>query len=103
MDEWIAVGAMSSVALGQVLGFEIEGRQLAVYNVDGKVYATDDECTHGYALLSEGSLERECIECPLHGGCFNVTTGKALELPADEDLRTYPVRIVGTTIEIKLR
>jgi len=71
--------------------------------VDGKFYATDDTCTHEDASLSTGFLKGDIVKCPLHGSRFNVCTGKALEEPAEEDLRTYPVRLEGGRILIDLR
>ncbi len=50
----------------------IENEQIALYLVDGEVYATHNVCTHQFALLSDGFLEDECIECPLHQGKFEV-------------------------------
>ena len=66
---------------------------VAVFNVGGKYFATDDTCTHGEAQLSDGVLEGCVIECPFHGGTFDVCTGKALTFPVTQSLRTYPVQI----------
>jgi nitrite reductase/ring-hydroxylating ferredoxin subunit len=63
---------------------------------DGGVYAIDNVCTHALAYLSEGWLEGDVIECPLHGGCFNVRTGKGLGDPIEEDLKTYPIQVSGS-------
>ena len=49
-------------------------------------------CTHAYASLADGYIEGDIIECPLHGGCFEIKTGKVASAPATEDLRTYPVQ-----------
>jgi naphthalene 1,2-dioxygenase system ferredoxin subunit len=59
-------------------------------------------CTHAYARLSDGWLDKSEIECPLHAGRFDVKTGKALCPPVTEDIKTYPVRLVGDEIQIKL-
>lgn len=72
---------------------QIGDHQLALYNVDGVFYATDEICTHAYASLADGYLMGDEIECPLHGACFSVKTGEALIEPATEPLKTYPVRI----------
>jgi len=98
---WIRVAALSDLGEGEVTSVEVNGRSLALYRLeDGSVHATDNECTHALAYLSEGWLEGDVIECPLHGGCFNVRTGKGLGDPIEEDLRTYPVQISGDDILI---
>jgi len=71
---------------------EIRGRRILLANVDGHICAVDDTCTHEEASLSTGVLKGELVKCPLHGSRFNVCTGEALEEPAEENLRTYPVR-----------
>ena len=75
-----------------------DGPTIAVYNIDGTFYATDDCCTHGLASLAEGTLEGENIECNLHFGGFHVPTGKAVFAPCSIDLRTYPVVVEGDDV-----
>jgi p-cumate 2,3-dioxygenase ferredoxin subunit len=70
------------------------GRRIAIYHVDGNVYATDDRCTHGDASLAdEGSLEGHTVECGLHLGAFDVRTGAATSAPCVHALKTYPVEV----------
>ena len=69
-------------------------------NVDGTIYACDDICTHAYASLSEGDINGDEIECPLHGAAFNVKTGQCLTPPAQEDLRVFPVQIEGQDVMV---
>jgi naphthalene 1,2-dioxygenase system ferredoxin subunit len=99
---WGRAAARSDLAEGEVLGVEIAGHSIALYDVDGRIFATDNICTHAYARLSDGWLDGGLIECPLHAARFDVRTGKVLDPPATEDLKTYPVRIVDDTIEVKL-
>jgi len=67
---------------------------VAVYNVNGVFYATDDACSHGNASLAdEGTLVGDVVECGWHHGCFSVITGEALRFPALTPLRTYPVLV----------
>jgi nitrite reductase/ring-hydroxylating ferredoxin subunit len=68
---------------------------LAVYNVDGEFYATSNICTHNIAMLTDGYLEGETVECPLHGGCFNVKTGAPTSFPCEKPLQTYRVDSVA--------
>jgi 3-phenylpropionate/trans-cinnamate dioxygenase ferredoxin component len=87
-------GTMKRVAVG--------GRAILLANVEGRFYAADDRCTHEEASLSAGVLKGERVKCPLHGSWFSVRTGEALEEPAEENLRTYRVRVVAERVLIDL-
>lgn len=99
---WIRVAASSELAEGEVIGIAVAGRDLAIYNLDGELFATDDICTHAYARLSDGWLDHNEIECPLHAGRFDVKTGAATSPPCIDPIKTYPVRREGEDIEVKL-
>jgi nitrite reductase/ring-hydroxylating ferredoxin subunit len=84
----------ADVPPGNALAIEIPGQEpVAVYNVDGTFYVTDDRCSHAEASLGEGILTGPIIECPFHGGTFDVRTGTAVELPCTKPVRTYAVTI----------
>jgi ferredoxin-NADP reductase len=87
---------------GQVKAFEVNGKRIALCNVDGGFFALADECPHAGGWLSEGDLFGKEIVCPLHGATFDVTTGAVLEPPADEPLACYGVRVTGSDIEVKV-
>ena len=70
---------------GQMLGVMIENKPILLANIDGVVYAIDNQCSHEDALLYN------CVECPLHGSRFSFKTGQPMEEPATEAVRTYPV------------
>lgn len=101
-ENWTTVAKRSAINPGDVLGVTLGEREIALYNLDGEIYATDNLCTHAYALLSQGWLDGEVIECPLHGGRFEVKTGKGLGPPINDDLKTYAVRVVGDDVQIRL-
>ena len=86
---------LSQVAPGKTRLVHLGKVPVAVYNVGGKYYATQDECTHEGGPLSEGDLDGVQITCPLHGSCFDVTNGKVLCGPADEPVKTFRVVIEG--------
>jgi len=83
--------ATNDVAENTVRLVEAGGRALAVYNIEGTFYATDDECTHGAASLADGILDGHIIECTMHFGAFDVKTGKPVQEPCSIPLRTYKV------------
>ena len=99
---WIDVADAADLDGRGVIGREVEGRRVAVYRLDGALYATQDLCTHGQARLSEGEVVEGYIECPLHFGLFEIATGKAAGAPVTRDLATYPVRVEGGRIWIEL-
>ena len=99
---WVRAAARSDLAEGEVIGVEVAGHSIALYAADGNLFATDNICTHAYACLSDGWLDGEVIECPLHAARFDIRTGKVLDPPATEDLKTYPVRVIAEEIQIRL-
>jgi naphthalene 1,2-dioxygenase ferredoxin component len=101
-EGWVKAAERSALGDGEVIGVIIDGREIALYELDGDILATDDICTHAYAKLSDGWMERGEIECPLHAGRFDIKTGKATAPPCVDDLKTYPVRIEGDEIQVKL-
>jgi nitrite reductase/ring-hydroxylating ferredoxin subunit len=88
---WHKVANAADVPAGGALQVRVGSELIAVYNLDGRLYATSDICTHRDAFLSEGCVEGETVECPLHQALFHIPTGKVLREPADVDLKTYPV------------
>lgn len=101
-DSWIDVMALEDVFQGEVMAVNVNGKDIALYEVQGELYASDNLCTHGAARLSDGYLEGREIECPFHQGRFDVCTGQALCAPLTENLRTYAVRTNHGRIWVKL-
>ena len=101
-EEWITVARRDKLADGEMLAVSAGGKDIALYGIDGGIYATDNTCTHAFAMLTDGWLDGEVIECPLHAGRFDVKSGKALCPPVTDDIKTYPVRVVGDEIQVKL-
>jgi 3-phenylpropionate/trans-cinnamate dioxygenase ferredoxin subunit len=79
---------------------EIDGRAIAVFNVDGRYYAIDDVCTHDSGPLAEGQLIGSEIECPRHGARFDVRTGRALCMPAIEPVTVHSVELRGDDVYV---
>jgi nitrite reductase/ring-hydroxylating ferredoxin subunit len=96
----IALCKTQDVAPGTALKVETGDLILAVFNVDGSFYVTDDTCTHGPGSLSEGPIEGDEVECDFHNGKFNIKTGAVCAAPCMIPLKTYPVTIDGDTVTI---
>ena len=92
----------SNLPVGATKKICTEIGNILLANVEGKLYAVDDMCTHEDSSLSLGCLKGELISCTLHGSRFNVRTGKPMEEPATQALQRYPVRIRNNRIEICL-
>ncbi|MFO1433721.1 MAG: non-heme iron oxygenase ferredoxin subunit [Candidatus Competibacteraceae bacterium] len=101
-NAFVSLAKTTDLKPGTLRCVRVQGRRILLANVDGRFYATDDTCTHEDASLSLGALKGEWVKCPLHGSRFNVRTGEVMEEPAEEPLKTYPVRIEGDTILVDL-
>ena len=85
---------VSDVAPGCALRAESGGCVYAVFNVEGTIHVTQDDCTHGPGSLSEGYLLDDEVECPFHQGRFHIASGRATFAPATEPLKVWTVRLV---------
>ena len=92
----------SELSPGDMRAIDVDGiGSLAIFNLKGEFYVTSNVCTHNVAMLTEGYFEDDVIECPYHGGCFNVKTGEALEFPCVTALQTYAVVVQDGVIFIQ--
>ena len=94
------VAKKSALAPGSMLRVVVDGDAILLCNVDGELYAVADVCTHDGGALDAGELEGSRVMCPRHGAYFDVTSGKALTLPAIFPLPTYPVRVDGDDVYV---
>jgi nitrite reductase/ring-hydroxylating ferredoxin subunit len=92
----------AAVAAETVLKVEQGNLILAVYNIDGEFFVTDDACTHGPGSLSEGELYGDVIECNFHGGQFSVRTGEVVGPPCMVPVKTYKVVVDDGKVFIEL-
>ena len=98
----IELCSTSDVAPGAALRVEHDERTLAVFNVDGEFFVTDDACTHGPGSLSEGYIEGYVVECNFHNGQFNIRTGEVVSPPCMVPVRTYPVLVEAGRVFIEV-
>ncbi len=78
------------------------GPGLCLANSGGTIYALVDECTHGQVRLSEGEVDEGEIECYLHGGRFDLATGRPTCLPPMDVVRTYRVTVEGDGVMVEI-
>ncbi len=89
----IALCRREEVEAGKAIRIENGKLVLAVFNLDGEFFVTDDACTHGPGSLSEGCVEGDIVECDFHNGAFNIRTGEVAAAPC-----MVPVRIYRTVV-----
>jgi nitrite reductase/ring-hydroxylating ferredoxin subunit len=99
-EKRITVCNVTEVAPGTAVKVEIGDLALAVFNLDGEFFVTDDACTHGPGSLSEGYIDGDVIECNFHNGQFNIKTGEIVAPPCMVPVKTYPVKVVDGTVTI---
>ena len=102
-ENWIETASDEDVPEQGTLQVQCGPETLCLYKIDGRIFATQDECTHGSASLSEGFIIDDCqIECPLHQGTFDIRTGKAVAVPCKDDLRVFPVKLENGKILVRI-
>jgi len=101
-QNFVKIARRGELMPGKMKRVDLDGRRILLANVDGRYCAADDTCTHEDASLSTGFLKGDIVKCPLHGSRFNLRTGAVLDDPAEQNLRTYPVRVDGDDILICL-
>ncbi len=102
MSSFVKVASRGEIPPGGKKLAEVEGRPIAVFNVDGSIYAIDDVCTHDGGPLAEGELIGCEIMCPRHGARFDVRTGRALCMPAVEPVAAHATEIRGDDVYVAL-
>ena len=99
---WQTVAKVGDLQPGTAKAVDVGDKRIALCNVDGEYYAIEDVCTHDGGPLDQGVLIDNLIECPRHGAMFDVTTGKAMTLPAVFPVDTYDVRVEGQEIQVQV-
>ena len=99
MAEFVKVASLSELAKGACMTVEANGKAIALFNVDGAIYALDNTCLHQGGPLGEGVLEGETVSCPWHMWEYNVRTGEKVG-GSSLKVATYPVQVEGTDIKV---
>jgi len=99
---FLKAAEIRDVPAGQGKMFNVGGKHIALFNIEGTYYAIDDTCTHKGGPLSEGEVEGSNVTCPWHGAIFDVITGEVVRPPAPIAVSRYNVRVGGDDIEIEI-
>ncbi len=98
MSTMTPAAKLAEIPAGGTHRVAVDGVEVLLCNVDGTIYAIEDVCTHDGGALDQGELDGCRIMCPRHGAYFDVTTGRALTLPAIVPVPTYAVRVTGDDV-----
>ena len=102
MADWVAVANVGDIKPGQIKTFTVDGHPILMANWEGTLFATQDVCTHDGGPLGDGELVDGEIECPRHGGRFDLKTGAVTALPPIIPIKTFPVRVEGDKIKVQM-
>ena len=101
MAHLIRLCSIAEVPEGTAIKVEQDNLVVAVFNLNGRYFVTDDACTHGPGSLSEGEIDGEIVECNFHQGAFHIPTGRVEAPPCMIPLRTYNVQVVEGAVCIE--
>jgi nitrite reductase/ring-hydroxylating ferredoxin subunit len=93
MADCVEAAQLDQLAPGQGMTVPVGGKNVALFNVEGTVYAMEDACLHAGASLGAGRLDGKVVTCRAHGWRYNVTTGNTMHVP-DYGVASYPVQVV---------
>lgn len=96
--KWYEVARVDDLAPGELMYVEVGNDPVALINLDGEYHALNDICTHQEASLSDGEVVGDEIECPLHGGAFEIRTGLPANFPVVVPVETYAVKVEGDRV-----
>ncbi|MBS3102483.1 Rieske 2Fe-2S domain-containing protein [Candidatus Woesearchaeota archaeon] len=100
MGEFVAVAKKDGLKAGECKVVDVNGKGVALYNVDGNFYATDNSCLHHGGPLGEGMLDGTIVTCPWHGWKYNVKTGVSPVNPQAK-IETFKVKIEGDEVKVE--
>jgi len=103
-ETFYTVAKTADLAPGQMIYVEVGLKEepICLINLDGEFFALNDCCTHEDASLSDGMIVGDEIECPLHGGAFEIRTGQPVSFPVVVPAKRYRVRVEGDEIQVSL-
>jgi nitrite reductase/ring-hydroxylating ferredoxin subunit len=96
------VAKTNEIEPGQARLVDVQGKQIALFNVDGKFFALANTCTHRGGPLAEGEISGHEVTCPWHGATFDVRTGEVVGPPAQQAVAPYGVRVTESDVEVEM-
>jgi len=102
-EHFVTVAKVGYLQLGELMYVEVDDEPVCLINLDGELHALNDTCTHEDASLSDGTIDGDEIECPMHGGAFYIRTGEPAAFPVAVATEKYAVRIVGDEVQVSVK
>ncbi len=100
MPDFVPIANTNDIPPGEMTIVDVNGQEVVIANLGGEFVCFSNECTHKQGPLGEGMLLGEVVECPFHGGQFNVRTGAVVQGPPTVPIATYPVQVDGDSISV---
>lgn len=102
MSDFVTVAKEDELDPGESMVVGVEGREVALFNIDGKFYAIGNTCTHMRGPLSDGDVKDNTVTCPWHGADFDIKSGEALSRPARGSVPKYEVTVEDSKVKINI-
>jgi 3-phenylpropionate/trans-cinnamate dioxygenase ferredoxin component len=102
MGRWTRVAAATDCPPGELKGVHVDGTSIMLANVDGDLYALEDQCSHEALPLSDGELDGQDVVCMYHGARFDACSGRNKALPAVRPVKSFPVEVRDGDIYVDL-
>lgn len=102
-DHFVTVAKAGFLEPGELMYVEVDDEPVCLINLNGELFALNDTCTHEEASLSDGTIDGDEIECPLHGGAFDIRTGQPTAFPVAVATEKYAVRVVDGEVQVAIR
>jgi nitrite reductase (NADH) small subunit len=99
--EFRTVGRVEDIPPGSIRAFQVDEEEIAIANVGGEFFATQQHCLHLRGPLGDGRLEGATLSCPWHGWQYDVTTGKN-EFDQAIQLQTYEVKVEDGDVKVAI-
>ena len=101
MPDFLEVIPLARLRAGRGMVVRVAGRDVALFNIGGNIYAIGDACAHAGVSLGSGKLRGNIVTCPGHGFRYDVTTGHCVSISGLR-VTAYPVSIVDGTIMVAI-
>lgn len=101
MSDWVDGVKQDTLSVGEKVVIDVDGTDVAIFNLAGEFYAIEDVCSHDGAEIASGELIGDEIICPRHGARFCVKTGEVKCAPAYENIATFPIRIENGVVQVR--
>jgi nitrite reductase/ring-hydroxylating ferredoxin subunit len=102
-EHFVTVAKKGYLEPGELMYVEVDDEPVCLINLNGELHALNDTCTHEDASLADGEIDGDEIECPMHGGAFNILTGAPTSFPVVVPIEKYLVRIEGDDVQISVK